>query len=202
VIRKCWELTVLKRRLQSAIGGWNLFAFAIACRRTTLRPACHLRRASCACRFFCGHHVTPQRLRRWLEQPAGLAYPVGRCRTIQLHSNPLAARVEQLSTRSTLEQAQSYRPVDTGVRARVSLTVAAWPLRPVTFQAAGLDHALAVSAFMTGGYGRREWAGRALGRVPNGVPESPSISAGERRPYVAVSTFIYFATSATLGGYC
>ena len=180
-----------------------MFAFAIVCRRTTLRPgAWHLWRASCACRFFCGHHVTPQRLRRWLEQPAGLAYPVGRCRTIQLHSNPLAARVEQLSTRSTLEQAQSYRPVDTGVRARVSLTVAAWPLRPVTFQAAGLDHALAVSAFMTGGYGRREWAGRALGRVPNGVPESPSISAGERRPYVAVSTFIYFATSATLGGYC
>jgi len=31
---------------------------------------------------------------------------------------------------------------------RVALTVAAWPLRPVTFQASGLDHAFAVSVFM------------------------------------------------------
>jgi hypothetical protein len=31
---------------------------------------------------------------------------------------------------------------------RISLTVAAWPLRPVTFQAAGLEHTLAISAFM------------------------------------------------------
>jgi uncharacterized protein (TIGR03437 family) len=33
-------------------------------------------------------------------------------------------------------------------RTRIALTVAAWPLRPVTFQARGLDHALAISAFM------------------------------------------------------
>ena len=31
---------------------------------------------------------------------------------------------------------------------RIAVTVAAWPLRPVTFQATGLDHALAVSVFM------------------------------------------------------
>ena len=42
--------------------------------------------------------------------------------------------------------ALAYFPASRG--ARISLTVAAWPLRPVTFQAAGLDHALAVSAFM------------------------------------------------------
>jgi uncharacterized protein (TIGR03437 family) len=35
-----------------------------------------------------------------------------------------------------------------GARARIALTVAAWPLRPVAFQAPGLDHALAVSAYM------------------------------------------------------
>jgi hypothetical protein len=39
---------------------------------------------------------------------------------------------------------------------RMSLTVIAWPLRPVTFQAAGLDHGLAVSVFIqeieSGGY--------------------------------------------------
>jgi uncharacterized protein (TIGR03437 family) len=33
-------------------------------------------------------------------------------------------------------------------RTRIGLTVAAWPLRPVAFQARGLDHALAISAFM------------------------------------------------------
>jgi hypothetical protein len=32
--------------------------------------------------------------------------------------------------------------------ARISLTVAAWPLLPVAFRATGLDHAVAVSAFM------------------------------------------------------
>jgi uncharacterized protein (TIGR03437 family) len=32
--------------------------------------------------------------------------------------------------------------------ARISLTVVAWPLRPVIFQAEGLDHAVALSAFM------------------------------------------------------
>jgi uncharacterized protein (TIGR03437 family) len=31
---------------------------------------------------------------------------------------------------------------------RMALTVAAWPLRPVVFQAAGLDHAVAVNVFM------------------------------------------------------
>jgi hypothetical protein len=31
---------------------------------------------------------------------------------------------------------------------RISVTVIAWPLRPVTFPAAGLDHGLAVSVFM------------------------------------------------------
>jgi hypothetical protein len=35
-----------------------------------------------------------------------------------------------------------------GKGARIALTVAAWPLRPVAFQAPGLDHALAVSAYM------------------------------------------------------
>jgi len=35
-----------------------------------------------------------------------------------------------------------------GSGARVALTVAAWPLRPVAFQAAGLDHALGISAYM------------------------------------------------------
>jgi uncharacterized protein (TIGR03437 family) len=39
-----------------------------------------------------------------------------------------------------------FPPASSNVR--ISLTVAAWPLRPVTFQARGLDHALAVSAFM------------------------------------------------------
>ncbi len=39
-----------------------------------------------------------------------------------------------------------FPPASSNVR--ISLTVAAWPLRPVTFQAVGLDHALAVSAFM------------------------------------------------------
>jgi uncharacterized protein (TIGR03437 family) len=39
-----------------------------------------------------------------------------------------------------------FPPANSNVR--ISLTVAAWPLRPVTFQAAGLEHALAISAFM------------------------------------------------------
>ena len=39
-----------------------------------------------------------------------------------------------------------FPPGSVGVR--ISLTVAAWPLRPAVFQAAGLDHAVAVSAFM------------------------------------------------------
>jgi hypothetical protein len=32
--------------------------------------------------------------------------------------------------------------------ARIALTVAAWPLRPVAFQPAGLDHGLALSIYM------------------------------------------------------
>jgi len=35
-----------------------------------------------------------------------------------------------------------------GNGARIALTVAAWPLRPVAFQAAGLDHGLALSVYM------------------------------------------------------
>jgi uncharacterized protein (TIGR03437 family) len=39
-----------------------------------------------------------------------------------------------------------FPPPARGVR--ISITVAAWPMHPVPFQAAGLDHALGVSAFM------------------------------------------------------
>jgi uncharacterized protein (TIGR03437 family) len=39
-----------------------------------------------------------------------------------------------------------FPPASSNVR--ISLTVAAWPLRPVIFQATGLEHALAISAFM------------------------------------------------------
>jgi uncharacterized protein (TIGR03437 family) len=43
--------------------------------------------------------------------------------------------------------ALAYFPAD-GNSARIALTVAAWPLRPVAFQAAGLDHGLALSVYM------------------------------------------------------
>jgi len=43
--------------------------------------------------------------------------------------------------------ALAYFPT-AGRGTRVSVTVIAWPLRPATFQAAGLDRTLAVSAFM------------------------------------------------------
>jgi hypothetical protein len=160
VIRKCWDLTVLKRSLQSAIGGWNLFAFAIACRRTTLRPAWHLRHALPLRTGRTTLHAFHSRTRAIL-QASGYRRPRSRI----AHGGRMAAPASDLPSCRPRSRPGGQRLYDRRLRVQ--------------------------------GMG-----GRALGRVPNGVPESPSISAGERRPYVAVSTFIYFATSATLGGYC